>query len=263
MSKPDLKLLIGADPEVFVMQGGKFVSAHGLVEGTKDVPFAVDCGAVQVDGMALEFNIDPAANSKEFEHNISTVMSILDGMVPDHTLNPVPTATFGAEYMSQQPEEATEMGCDPDFNAWTGGDINPKPDSGADFRTGAGHIHIGWTKDVDINNPDHLEACITVVKQLDWSLGILSTLFDKDVKRRNLYGDWGAFRPKSYGVEYRVLSNAWLQDPRLVKWVYATVTSAVQRLYKGEHNYCEDAKPEARHIKYLEKVWKYELPPKV
>ena len=256
-----IDLLLGADPEVFVKQGGSFVSAHGLVEGTKENPFPVKCGAVQVDGMALEFNIDPAKDAAEFKKNITTVMAILDKMVPDHDLSAVPTATFGKSYMATQPEEALELGCEPDYNAWTDGAENPKPNGAADFRTGAGHIHIGWTEGVDINDPDHLEACMTVVKQLDWSLGILSTMYDKDEKRRTLYGDWGAFRPKSYGVEYRVLSNAWLQSPELIDWVYRTVDDAIQRLYNGEHNYSETRKPLAKFLPYVKDVWKYEIPP--
>ena len=52
------KFTIGADPEVFVADSltNTFVSAHDLVPGTKLEPFAVNKGAVQVDGMALEFN---------------------------------------------------------------------------------------------------------------------------------------------------------------------------------------------------------------
>jgi len=256
-----LTLKIGADPEVFVRQGGKFVSAHGLVKGTKECPFPVNKGAVQVDGMALEFNIDPAKNAKEFSDNIHTVMAILDDMVPDHELDPVPTASFTKAYMNKQPKEALELGCEPDFNVWTN-DVNPKPNGDVNFRTGAGHIHIGWADNVDVTHPEHIEACQTVVKQLDWTLGILSTVYDKDKKRRKLYGDWGSYRVKPYGVEYRVLSNAWLKSPELVAWVYKTVTESVQRLYKGEHLYLEDKTPCVRHIPYVNKVWGFDLPPK-
>jgi len=256
-----IALTVGADPEVFVKQGGKFVSAHGLVQGTKEEPFVVDKGAVQVDGMALEFNIDPAKNAKEFSDNIRVVMDILDGMVPDHELVPTPTATFGKKYMSTVPESALDLGCDPDYNAWKGGAVNPKPNAKVDFRTGAGHIHIGWTKGVDITHPEHLEACMMVVKQLDWTLGLLSCLYDGDTKRRELYGAWGAFRPKSYGVEYRVLSNAWLRDPKLVAWVYKMVDKAVQDLYNGKHHYLE-TEPQVKYAPYINKVLGYALPPK-
>ena len=63
-------ITIGCDPEFFVKENNKFVNAHGLIEGTKDFPQLVNKGAVQVDGMALEFNINPAKNSKEFVSNI-------------------------------------------------------------------------------------------------------------------------------------------------------------------------------------------------
>lgn len=256
-----IKLTIGADPEVFVKQGGKFVSAHGLVQGTKEQPFAVNKGAVQVDGMALEFNIDPAKNEAEFSENISTVMGILKGMVSEHEVVVQPTATFGAEYMSTVPEEALELGCEPDFNAWTGGKVNPKPNVDVDFRTGAGHIHIGWTEGVDITHPEHQEACQVVVKQLDWTLGMLSTVYDKDTKRRELYGNWGAYRAKPYGVEYRVLSNAWLRTPELVSWVYETVNKAVQDLYNGKHHYL-DKEPNPKYVPYINMALGYALPPK-
>jgi len=55
-----MKILVGCDPELFVKKDGVLVSAHGLVQGSKEHPFRVSKGAVQVDGMALEFNIDPA-----------------------------------------------------------------------------------------------------------------------------------------------------------------------------------------------------------
>ena len=40
---------------------GKAFSAHGLVKGTKERPQTTDNGAVQVDGLALEFNTDPVS----------------------------------------------------------------------------------------------------------------------------------------------------------------------------------------------------------
>ena len=56
------KILVGCDPEVFVKQNGVFKSAFGLIKGDKKNPQKIRNGAVQVDGMALEFNIDPAAS---------------------------------------------------------------------------------------------------------------------------------------------------------------------------------------------------------
>jgi hypothetical protein len=89
-----MDLLIGADPEVFVSQAGKFMSAYGLIPGTKQEPHAVDNGAVQVDGMALEFNIDPSASSEAFVYNIKSVLAQLRQMVPGYDVQPVAVARF-------------------------------------------------------------------------------------------------------------------------------------------------------------------------
>lgn len=68
---------LGADPEIFVGRQGQFFSAHDLIPGNKRRPHPVDKGAVQVDGMALEFNIDPASSYEEFQGNLDHVMAQL------------------------------------------------------------------------------------------------------------------------------------------------------------------------------------------
>ena len=229
-------ILIGADPEFFVSKYNKPISAYGLIPGTKKKPYKVKNGAVQVDGMALEFNIDPAKGPKTFVHNINTVMKQTMEMVPKLEFYEGCVAEFGADYINAQPEEAKELGCEPDYNAYTGG-VNPRPDADTPFRTAAGHLHIGWTNDVDPHHPDHLEACKTLVKQLDVHLAIPSLIWDEDAKRRELYGQLGAFRPTHYGVEYRVLSNAWLKSDTLKHTVYGNTIHAVKRLLDGSHDY--------------------------
>lgn len=232
-----LQILVGADPEMFMRKDGKFISAHGAVKGDKKNPLKVDKGAVQVDGMALEFNIDPAASEEEFVGSCTHVMSILQSMVPDFELVAVPVAEFGAEYIAAQPAEATELGCDPDFNAYNGGAANERPNGAADFRTGAGHVHIGWTKDASIEEPGHREACLMLARQMDYYLGIGSVLYDDDKKRRELYGAPGAYRVKPYGMEYRVLSNAWLKSPKLMAWVYRNAVRGTRDLLEGRDRF--------------------------
>ena len=230
-----MKILIGADPEVFVKckESGKFVTGHNLIPGTKSAPFPVKNGAVQVDGMALEFNIDPAGSRAEFVNNISSVMSQLDSMVPNHDLVIRPTARFSSEYMSTMPKEALEMGCEPDYNAYSGL-RNDKPSGDVNYRTAGGHIHIGWTEGVDVNDPDHIEACQMLVKALDKTIYRASPFFDNDNRRRALYGKKGSYRVKPYGVEYRVLSNSWLKSEELIGWVYDIVFKVTENLMFGK-----------------------------
>jgi hypothetical protein len=226
---------IGADPEFFVCRNGIPVSAHGLIPGDKKNPLKVNKGAVQVDGMALEFNIDPAATQEEFLINLDVVMKTIMEMVPGYQMYDKPVAEFGFDYIDAQPNEAKVLGCEPDFNAYTA-QANPRPDAATPFRTASGHLHIGWTKDVNPLDPGHFEACCTLAKMLDVKLGVPSLLWDTDQKRRLLYGKAGCFRPKSYGMEYRTLSNAWLdpQRPYLRKMVFSEATKGIKELFDND-----------------------------
>lgn len=229
-----MKLLVGADPEVFVKNpGGKVVSAHGLIPGTKSTPYCVEKGAVQVDGMAAEFNIDPASTEDEFSEGIFHVLNTLDTMLGENSVFISPSVFFKENYLKRQPEESVIMGCDPDFNAYTGKENVPPPE-GSLMRSGAGHVHIGWTEGHDIQDPMHFDACMMLARQLDWFLGVPSLLFDTCDDRRKQYGMCGAFRPKPYGMEYRTLSNCWLKNSQLVRWVYRNSVSAFDRLFGGD-----------------------------
>jgi hypothetical protein len=198
-----------------------------MVEGTKQNPQPLTHGAVQVDGMALEVNINPASTWREFRRNINSVMREVRALIPDeYEFDFSPVAEFGSDYIKSQPDKAKELGCEPDTNAYTG-EPNATPDEDAPFRTAAGHFHIGWCEGVDPDLPAHVEACRTITKELDSTLGILSQLWDSDTKRRDLYGKRGAFRSKPYGVEYRVLSCAWLGDIEVAKACFYIIKNTV------------------------------------
>lgn len=240
-----MEFKFGADPELFVVDSnGKPVSAHGLLEGTKKSPMIVEGGALQVDGMALEFNINPLGDVSQAYSAIRTVVEQLKMFVPEGCrLSAQPVAEFGKAYINEQPDVAKELGCDPDFNAWADGAINPTPDVELPFRTGSGHIHIGWTSNADVASEGHMEACIWVAKQLDYCLGIPSLLFgdpEQMKKRRNLYGKAGCFRPKSYGMEYRTLDNYWMRSKKHTQYVFQMAAYAVDCLERGYHFFNED-----------------------
>lgn len=235
-------LIVGADPELFLVdEAGTFVSGHDAVPGTKESPFIVDRGAVQVDGVAVEFNIDPTGHRKEFIQNITTVLHCVHTMVnishPGCKLTATPTAIFSKAYFDSLPSHAKELGCSPDYNAWNSGKANPKPKTKLPMRTGAGHLHLGWTDGKESTDVSHFNDCISMTKQLDYSLYVLSHSWDGDKKRRMLYGTIGSFRPKPYGVEYRVLSNAWLGHTRIIPWLYDAVQRSYSLMENGHHLY--------------------------
>lgn len=230
------KILIGADPEIFVKQGGVFVSAHGLIPGDKANPHKVPKGAVQVDGMALEFNIDAAGSEAEFVGNVDHVLGLLAAMVPGYELVATPVADFSLDYIAAQPAEARELGCDPDYCAYTNGP-NPRPNNLLPMRTASGHVHIGWGDGFDVHSGAHDAACKAVARQMDVFLGIPSLFYDDDERRRSMYGKGGAYRRKPYGAEYRTLSNAWLLSKDRMAWVYRNAVKGMEALMAGEAAY--------------------------
>lgn len=234
-----MDITIGCDPELFVSEDGSPRSAWGLIPGTKDKPFEVEDGAVQVDGMALEFNTRPVKTADDFVAVTNNVLRQMREMVPDkYQFEIVPSVKFNGNHYRAQPEEAKELGCTPDYNAYTLKE-NEKPDNKTSMRTASGHIHIGFCEGADPMSDEHMLRCSTLVKQLDCYLGLPSLLFDGDKKRRAMYGAAGCFRPKSYGVEYRVLSNAWLLSDERKRFVFNQTVQAVNDLIAGKRPFLD------------------------
>lgn len=227
---------IGADPELFVFKGDEPISAHDLIPGTKADPFPVPGGAVQVDGTAAEFNINPATTFEEFNYNIESVLDHLAQMLPAGCeLRAAPVVIWPEDYFAMLPFAATELGCMPDFDAWTGR-RNPKPrlKTMPTLRTAAGHIHIGFTEGASLQDRSHIADCRRMAQLMDYYVGAWSTEVDLDKTRRMLYGKAGACRYKTYGVEYRTLSNFWVLSTDLRREVWERTMAACQAFFEHD-----------------------------
>lgn len=234
-----VKPLIGTDPEVFLRSKstGKFVSAHGKFPGTKNDPFPLSMGALQVDGHALEFNTKPVGTEDEFAEVVQHVFNQVKGYVEETNsdLEVVlePVAYFDADYFDTLPDESKELGCTPDFSSITGDVLEPPPINYQPFRTGSGHIHIGWTKYEEAFEESKFKQRMEMAAKLtpylleaalDWENGNSSV-------RRTYYGREGSFRPKHYGIELRALDNLWLKDEASIRKVFRTTVEAFEREY--------------------------------
>lgn len=233
---------LGADPELFVFIGNRPVSAHDLIPGTKVKPFPVPGGAIQVDGTAAEFNINPAVSFEEFDNNIDLVLGSLRGYLPANAeLRAESFVVWEEDYFKELPFVARELGCMPDFNAWDGR-RNPKPrlKESPTLRTAAGHIHIGFTQNASLQDPSHIVAAQLMAQLMDWHVGAWSCEVDTDKTRRLLYGKAGACRYKTYGVEYRTLSNFWVLNKSLRLEVWNKTAAAC-------HDFIETREVENSH----------------
>ena len=221
----------GCDPEGFVFKGKTPVPACEFIPGTKAKPHPVEYGAVQVDGMAAEFNIDPVDNYKDWEHHITAVIKQLKSFLPSgYTLKFVPSVTFDPNVFDAAPNFYKELGCQPDYDVYSG-NANPPPTPENPYvRCAGGHLHVGWTKGEDLCDIQHILNCQDLGKQFDWFLGGWSVNKDKDVVRRALYGKMGACRYKDYGLEYRVLSNFWVVNKELRFEIWNRMNHAINAM---------------------------------
>lgn len=220
---------IGSDPEAFLFAEGKPVSAIGLVPGSKEEPYKIsEHESVQVDNVAIEFNIKPTLDPQEF---INSLNHCADWMV-DHLrkVNPLIEVRFvsSVEFDPDQLKSraARMFGCDPDFCAWDGA-VNRRPSSNTLLRSCGGHIHLGIedSKDLDV---------LRLIRLMDQHVGMYTSAICGDKRRMELYGKAGAFREKPYGVEYRTPSNTWLSDPEYVKEVFERTKMAVEAYNEGK-----------------------------
>jgi hypothetical protein len=221
---------LGADPEVLLFNEttGKFISSVGLIGGSKDYPMPIDAegNAVQEDNVTVEFNTPPCYTVEDFKKHINKNKSWISKRAEELGLKMVvkPSASYDEEQLSSH--AAQTFGCEPDFDAWQDGRMNPRPRSkDKSLRSAGGHVHI----QVDHDTMDILE----VVKAMDLFVGCLMLEFDDDKDRRTLYGKAGAFRKKSYGVEYRTASNAWIENDDRIQWVWDQTEKALELVASG------------------------------
>ncbi len=217
----------GCDPELFLKNvlTGQFISSIGLIGGSKEEPMSIGEGcAVQEDNVAVEFNTPPCDNVEMFIRSVNYNKEYLAKQAASLGLELCiqPSAVFDDDQLINP--AAQEFGCEPDFNAWKGGAQNPRPRAdNPNLRSAGGHVHVAF-EDLDT---------LAVVKAMDLFVGCQMLEFDHDEDRRQLYGKAGAFRKKSYGVEYRTASNMWITSDDRIRWVWDQTERALEFVTSG------------------------------
>ncbi len=216
------KVLTGSDFEMFIVEGEKLISAIPFLSGTKDKPenTSKEGCCTQHDGVLAECNVPPVGldQADTFIENVEFVKKhIKDSFLKKgQKLLCCATAEFEAEQLLDP--EASQIGCSADYNAWKDGDINEKPETfpGAMRSTGT-HFHFSF--------PDsNVDICITMMKLYDLFVTVPFLLLDPDRKRRELYGQAGAFRLQNWGeiqgFEARTLSGYCIDNAEFIRYAF-------------------------------------------
>lgn len=220
--KTKLITTIGYDPEVMLYSKAeeRIVSALPVLKNDKKTPIELGDGIKMYADNVLVEAAAPASETPEEALGTlrKAILRMRERLGADFSLLPKAAHLFDKDQMDDK--KAWEIGCSPNFCAYTGAVNDPKPFSST-LRTGSFHIHIGnadWEKCPPSRPLMNPISKMQAIRVLDIVLGCASVIFDKDptsVQRRAIYGKAGEFRPTPYGIEYRVLGNYALRTPRL------------------------------------------------
>lgn len=223
---------IGADPELFIINAktNQVVSAIGLIPGEKGKPYTEGMPSgfgVELDCILGEFNIPPCTSENDFVSSIHYMKNWIRNWVKQYNEDYDICCKASMVVPDDQllDPRAHEIGCMPDFNAYTETE-NEKPTKYFDNRRVAGlHIHCGY------DHPD-VDTSIKLIKFFDLCCGVPSILYDDDTFRRTLYGKAGSFRLPKYGAEARCLSSYMLND-EFLSLIYRQTMLAIDMVNDG------------------------------
>lgn len=229
-------IFLGSDPELFTRDhNGNVSSVAGKLGADKYHKKEISHDVrIQEDNVLVEFDINPHNSFDSFNDNMRRGIEACDveaRKIGNEVDLDICSHIFSADELKSFHRDAFVFGCEPDYNALTGM-INPKPEAPeVGLRTAGGHIHIGYDNDREVT--EHGRAVLGVM--CDYFLGMPSILLDSDDRRKELYGKAGACRYKTYGIEYRVLSNFWTTKERNRLWAW-------EQAHKAYLNSLEDYK---------------------
>lgn len=221
-----MKLTVGSDIEFFV-SSAQSTHPKSLVTGAlvcpnpKDEPMALKYGKMHWDNILLEVCPNHAETEEEFVKNVVEMRDNAANKSKNLGCQLTPLSAAYVSHDLAHSDNGLCFGCDPDMNAYTRTLQRPKINPSDTLRTAGGHVHIG-------TEAKTIQDQVALAKLCDLYLGVPSVLLDKDTTRRRMYGKAGSFRPKPYGIEYRVLSNFWAFSERHIAWVYNQVEEVVE-----------------------------------
>jgi len=224
----------GSDPEIFVVdKDGAIIPAPEFLT-SKDDPKSSNCGCgdpkcdrprIFWDGFQCELTTRPnhyclQLLGDDIQSGLRAIYQAARKKFPDARLSIKSVVPVPESYLMSYPEAFVTFGCSPSQNAYgQAGEYIEDPRM-LPIRFAGGHIHMGFRGMAGADLIDPVE----VVKTMDATLGVASVGMFAGIEdcyaRRRFYGLAGEYRLPKHGLEYRVLSNAWLCHPAIYMMVF-------------------------------------------
>lgn len=230
---------LGCDPEFFfrfkgeIIGAEKFLPKGGLpVSGSEGSKFIID-------GVQGELNTQISTCRESVAYIVATSMKHLDDKLKESktkgiTVDFSRAVEISKENLADLQESSRVFGCAPSLNAYKSDkktlnieDIDPTEYR---IRAAGGHIHLGKNSSTGLDRA-LTKDYIKTVELLDIICGNTCVLVDRDplnAERRKVYGRAGEFRLPKHGLEYRTLSNFWLQCAPLLSLAFGLARLAVE-----------------------------------
>lgn len=230
-------ILLGCDPELFLVKNGKVVGAEKVIpkEGLRST---FNNASVVIDGVQVELHPNPSQCRQSLSLFLMSSLEALQRRInevdPEIRVSFDPHVEVSETELDSLSPECKLLGCSPSLNIYGFSDLGVDP---ATYRrrSAGGHIHIGFTSGKDSPLWNCRERVVAV---LDVLLGSFCVMLDRDpyaAERRKVYGRAGEYRLPPHGLEYRTLSNFWLRSYPLFSLVMAQARQAVGVSYTSRH----------------------------
>ena len=233
-----MNFTLGSDPEFMLIDSnGEYKSAIGIVPGRKEKKYKLDNYYFYYDNVLAECNIIPGRSLDESKKHIQKALQLYSNIVAKHDVYLKLQAAQRFKRSELKAKEASRVGCSTEKCAYSLDDVNitslRKKIQKGTLRTAGGHIHLGTPLG------QTFLSSVALVRMLDLFVGIPSLFIDHDptsCMRRKLFGEAGRYRRPHHGIEYRSLSNFWLQSPRFVSIIYKLCEFAIRFVQNGKYS---------------------------
>ena len=221
----------GSDPEIFVVNGkGDLMPAFTFLGKQSAVAASKSHGNNTAyayrDGFAAEIYVAKGSCHGYLIDRLRRGMRdvLANAILKDETakLTIDNTQIIPEKVMKEASADDLAFGCSPSLNAYDDAAMIPTDPRAFPMRFAGGHVHLNMVNWLNKNKgkaPAVVQGC-----DLMAALPGVAMFASYDTPaRRQTYGRAGEYRLPQHGLEYRVLSNAWLASPEIAHLVLMLV----------------------------------------